>query len=187
MRTIVAVLMSLAAAGCSYLGTAEDADPADFEREAGWIAVRDVPVVLQESEEDCGAATLAMALAYWRVDASLDAVVRDCPPKPNEGIKAGALRDYAATLGLQAFLFHGTFSDFEKELSHGRPVVVGLVKPHVNGGLTHFELVVGLHPEKQLVATLDPARGWRRNGYAGFLSEWEPAGRLTLVLMKSAP
>ena len=184
MRLFAPVLISLAAAGCSYLGTAEDADPEELKREDGWIALRDIPVVLQESEEDCGAAAMAMALAHWRVEASLDSVVRDCPPKPGEGIKAGALRDYARSLGFQAFLFHGTWTDFEKELSQGRPVVVGLVKPHVDGGLTHFELVVGLHPEKQLVATLDPARGWRRNGYEGFLAEWEPAGRLTLVLMK---
>jgi ABC-type bacteriocin/lantibiotic exporter with double-glycine peptidase domain len=185
MRPVATVLISFAVAGCSYLGTAKDADPVDFERENGWIAVRDVPVLLQESEEDCGAATLAMALAHLRVPASRDTVVRNCPPEPGQGIRAGALRDYARSLGLQAFLFHGTFSDFQKELSQGRPVVVGLVKPHVAGGLTHFELVVGLHPEKELVVTLDPARGWRRNGYAGFLAEWEPAGRLTLVLMKT--
>jgi ABC-type bacteriocin/lantibiotic exporter with double-glycine peptidase domain len=187
MRAFAAVLFSLSAAGCSYLGSAEDADPSDFEREDGWIAVRDVPVVLQQSEEDCGAATMAMALAYWGVPALLDTILEACPPKSGEGIKAGALRDYARSLGFQAFLFHGTISDFEKELSRGRPVVVGLVKPHVNGGLTHFELVVGVHRDRQLVATLDPARGWRRNSTAGFLAEWEPAGRLTLVMMKSPP
>lgn len=187
MRAVVPVLISLVAAGCSYRGTAEDADPADFDREAGWIVVRDIPVILQEAEEDCGAAAMAMALAHWRVPSSLEAIVRDCPPKEGEGIRAGALRDYARSLGLQAFLFHGTFPDFEQELSRGRPVMVGLVKPHVNGGLTHFELVVGLHPEKQVVATLDPARGLRRNSYAGFVSEWEPAGRLTLVMMKPPP
>ena len=187
MRSFAVVLISLSAAGCSYLGTAENADPAEFKREDGWIVVRDVPVVLQEAEEDCGAATMAMALAHWRVPASLETVARDCPPKPGEGIKAGALRDYARSRGFHSFLFHGTWTDFEKELSQGRPVVVGLVKPHVDGSLTHFELVVGLHPEKKIVVTLDPARGWRRNDFAGFLAEWEPAGRLTLVMMKPDP
>ena len=123
MRTAVTVLIALAATGCSYLGTAEDADPAEFDREEGWITVRDVPVILQQSEEDCGAATLAMALAHWQVPACLDTVVRECPPKPGEGIKAGALRDYARSLGFEAFLFHGMFSDFETELARGRPVV----------------------------------------------------------------
>lgn len=179
--------MALASAGCSYLGTAETFDPADLDREDGWIAVQGVPVVRQKQDEDCGAAALAMALAYWRVPTSLEEVVRECPPIPKEGIKAGTLRDCARAKGLQTFLFHGAFSDLEKELSRGRPVIVGLVKPYVNGGLTHFEVVVGVHPRKEVVVTLDPAHGWRRNRYEGFLMEWEPAKRLTLVLVKPSP
>jgi len=182
---IAPLLIALVSAGCSYLGTAENFDPADLAREDGWIAVKDVPVVLQKADEDCGAAALAMALAYWRVPSSLEEVTRECPPVPGDGIKAGALRACARDKGLQSFVFHGTFADFEKELSRGRPVIVGLVKPYVNGGLTHFEVVVGIHPRKEVVVTLDPAHGWRQNDYAGFLTEWEPAGRLTLVLLKA--
>ena len=187
MGRIAAIVMALASAGCSYLGTAEDFDPANLDREDDWIAVKGVPVILQEQDEDCGAAALAMALKYWRVPASLEDVTRDCPPVPKDGIKAGALRDCAREKGLQPFLFHGAFTDFEKELSRGRPVIVGLIKPYVNGGLTHFEVVVGVHPRKELVVTLDPAHGWRRNSYEGFLMEWEPARRLTLVLLKASP
>jgi ABC-type bacteriocin/lantibiotic exporter with double-glycine peptidase domain len=185
MVKIAAVLIALASAGCSYLGTAKTFDPADLDREDGWTAVKDVPVILQKADEDCGAAALAMALAYWRVPSSLEDVARECPPVPGEGIKAGALRACARDKGLQSFVFHGTFADFERELSRGRPVIVGLVKPYVNGGLTHFEVVVGIHPRKEVVVTLDPAHGWRQNGFAGFLTEWEPAGRLTLVLLKA--
>jgi ABC-type bacteriocin/lantibiotic exporter with double-glycine peptidase domain len=185
MERIAAIIMAVASAGCSYLGTAESFDPADLEDD-GWIAVKDVPLVLQESDEDCGAAALAMALAHWGIASSLDDVARECPPVPGEGIKAGVLRACARDKGLQSFLIHGTFADFEKELSRGRPVIVGLVKPHVNGGLTHFEVVVGIHPRKEVVVTLDPAHGWRRNDFAGFLTEWEPAGRLTLVLLNAS-
>jgi ABC-type bacteriocin/lantibiotic exporter with double-glycine peptidase domain len=187
MGRIAAVLMALVSAGCSYLGTAETFDPADLEREEGWISVKSVPVVLQKEDEDCGAAALAMALAAWDIPICLEQVARECPPVPREGIRAGALRDCARNHGLQAFLVHGTFADFEQELSRGRPVIVGLIKPYVNGGLTHFEVVVGLHPRKGIVVTLDPAHGWRRNSYEGFLMEWEPAKRLTLVLLKPAP
>jgi ABC-type bacteriocin/lantibiotic exporter with double-glycine peptidase domain len=184
MGRLLIVLIGLSSAGCSYLGTAEGVDPADLDREEGWIRVEGVPVVLQRDQEDCGAAALAMALAYWKVPTSLEEVARDCPPDPGQGIKAGTLRDYARRKGLQAFLIHGNFSDLQKELSKGRPLLVGLVKPYVNGGLTHFEVVVGLHPGKEEVVTLDPARGWRKNGYAGFVTEWEPSKRLTLVLLK---
>lgn len=187
MGRLAGILAALASAGCSYLGTAESFDPAVLEREAGWIAVHDVPVILQQSDEDCGAAALAMALAHWHVPSSLEDVTRDCPPVPGEGIKAGVLRTCARDKGLQSFLVHGSFADFEKELTRGRPVIVGLVKPYVNGGLTHFEVVVGVHPRREIVVTLDPAHGWRQNGYEGFLTEWEPAGRLTLVLLKTSP
>jgi len=187
MVRIAAILTALASAGCSYLGTAESFDPADFEREAGWIAVKDVPVILQKKDEDCGAAALAMALAFWRVPSSLEEVTRKCPPVAGEGIKAGVLRACARDKGLQSFLFHGSFADFEKELSRGRPVIVGLIKPYVNGGLTHFEVVVGIHPRKEVVVTLDPAHGWRQNGYGGFLTEWESAECLTLVVLKAPP
>lgn len=187
MGRIAAIMMALMSAGCSYLGTAEDFDPAELDREDGWVTVKGVPVVRQEQDEDCGAAALAMALQYWSVPTSLEDVARECPPVPKDGIKAGALRECARSHGLQSFLFHGTFTDFEKELSRGRPVIVGLIKPYVNGGLSHFEVVVGLNPRKELVVTLDPANGWRRNSYEGFLMEWEPAKRLTLVLLKPSP
>ena len=185
MGRIAPILLALASAGCSYLGTAEGFDPADLERDDGWIAVKDVPLILQKSDEDCGAAALAMALAHWRVASSIQDVAAECPPVPGEGIKAGVLRTCARDKGLQSFLIHGTFSDLEKELSRGRPVIVGLVKPYVNGGLTHYEVVVGIHSRKETVVTLDPAHGWRRNAFTGFLTEWEPAGRLTLVLLKA--
>ncbi len=184
MGRIAAFLVGLASAGCSYLGTAEGFDPADLDRESGWIAVKQVPLLLQEAEEDCGAAALAMALRHWQVPISLEEVVRACPPEPGRGIKAGVLRDYAHSKGLRAFLFHGRLADFERELSQGRPVIVGLVKPYVNGGLTHFEVVVGIHPEKEMVVTLDPARGWARNDYSGFLAEWDPASHLTLAILR---
>ncbi|HEX7896677.1 MAG TPA: cysteine peptidase family C39 domain-containing protein, partial [Planctomycetota bacterium] len=119
MKTPLAVLMVLASAGCAYLGSAESFDPAELAREPGWIAVADVPVFLQREREDCGAAALAMALAYWRVPTSAEEVARDCPPVPGQGIKAGTLRDYARRKGLQAFLIRGTLVDVQKELSRG--------------------------------------------------------------------
>jgi hypothetical protein len=36
------------------------------------------------------------------------------------------------------------------------------------------------------VATLDPAIGWRRNSVSGFLAEWDPTGRLMLVVSPPA-
>jgi hypothetical protein len=63
---------------------------------------------------------------------------------------------------------------------------VGLVKSHTGGTVTHYELVVGIHPDRKTVVTLDPARGWRENSFEGFTAEWEPAARLMIVIFKGA-
>lgn len=180
---MVRLLPLLVLAGCSsYLGSAKTVDPAELGE--GWLLARDVPQLLQKSEEDCGAAALAMVLSHWGLPCATEEVARELPPEPGRGIKAGALRDFARRKGLSAFLIHGTFDDLRKELAQGRPLIVGLIKPHVQGGLTHFEVVVGLHPERRDVLTIDPARGWTSNSFDGFLAEWDPAKRLTLVFLK---
>ena len=87
---------------------------------------------------------------------------------------------------MKAFLFHGEVADFGKELSKDRPLVVGLVKPGVAGAVTHYEVVVAWHRERGSVVTLDPAHGWRVNTPEGFLAEWEPAGRLILLVFRES-
>jgi ABC-type bacteriocin/lantibiotic exporter with double-glycine peptidase domain len=173
-------------AGCAYTGTATDFDPAILRTESGWLAVPDVPLVRQETREDCGAAALAMVLAYWKEPASLDEIRSECAPVPERGIKAGDLRQFARKKGLHAFLFHGQTQDLVHELEQRRPILIGLVKPYVTGSFTHYEVVAGLHPERRIVVTLDPARGWRQNSIEGFLAEWEPAGRPTFVMFRSS-
>jgi hypothetical protein len=43
--------------------------------------------------------------------------------------------------------------------------------------------VVAIHPGLRKVVTLDPAAGWRENSYEGFVAEWQPAKRTTLVVL----
>ena len=179
------LLTLLLSAGCAYRGSATDFDPKELRQEAGWLIATEVPEVLQKDREDCGAAVLAMALSAWKLPTSQDEIGRACPPAPGQGIKAGALRDFARQKGLQAFVIAGEMADLEHELSKARPVIAGLVKPTSNRGLTHYELVVAFHPQRRVIVTIDPARGWRRNSIEGFRSEWEPAGRLLLVLFPS--
>ena len=49
----------------------------------------------------------------------------------------------------------------------------------------HYEVVVAIHVGQRIVVTLDPAEGYRQNSFDGFVAEWKPAARLTLVA--SAP
>lgn len=169
--------------GCSYLGTARGFDADEFGHDPNWVAVEGVPEIRQESAEDCGAAALAMVLQRWGVREDREAVLAACPPVRG-GIRAADLRAHARSKGLSAYLFHGRVEDFERELNLGRPLIVGMVKPHVRGRRHHYEVVVAWHPRKRIVVTLDPAAGWRQNELEGFLEEWESAGRLTLLVFE---
>ena len=179
-----AALAALVLAGCStYLGGSRPIDPSELAA-PGWIAVTNVPQIAQREEMDCGAAALASVLAHWKVVQGIEEVRTACPPDPERGIEAGALRDFARKKGLQAYLIEGDFKVFEKELARGRPVLVGMFKRTLGGLVTHFEVVVGYHPGRKLVATLDPSLGARVNDETGFDEEWELAKRLTLVVFR---
>lgn len=184
MRRVLPALAALLPACTTYAGSARRFDPAEFDRSPGWIAVRGVPEVRQKSREDCGAAALAMVLAHWNADATLESVVAECPPAAGRGIRAGALRDCAKRRGFSSYVLEGSLEDLRFELTRRRPVIVGLVKPHIDGMWSHYEVVVAFHPERRLVVTLDPARGWRENTVDGFVREWAAAGRLTLVVLR---
>jgi hypothetical protein len=182
----VAFALAFVLACASYTGTARDVSPAVLDDDPGWVAVRDVPYLAQQSDADCGAAAIAMVASYWTGVAAheLAAALR---PVPARGIKAGRLREFARGRGLASFLITGELDDLAHELSRGRPVLVGLVKPQRKNTLDHYEVVVGLHRARGVVISLDPAAGWRRNTIEGFLAEWQPAGRLTLIVSAASP
>lgn len=185
MRALLAVLFASASACVSYpsyVGSARPFAPEQLERESGWLAVRDVPVVRQESEIDCGAAAIAMLVGYWTTESSAR-LLAELRPVREPGLEAGRLREFARRRDLAAYLVSAQVADLERELAAGRPVLVGLVKPQLKGALTHYEVVVGFHRNKALVVTLDPAEGWRQNDLRGFLDEWKPASNLALVVV----
>ena len=183
MRGIFVAISTTLAAGCisNYAGSARRADPALLE-EPAWRAERGVPVILQESRRDCGAAALAMVLAFFGDRIPPGEIVTRCAPAPGRGIRADALRDFAKSRGFDAFCLPAGRDDLEAELDAGRPILVGLVKPQMDGALPHYEVVVGLDGAGRRIATIDPARGLTVNSWEGFAAEWEPAGRLALVV-----
>lgn len=185
MKALVAVaLLPLIAVGCGYMGSAVPFDPKELDTTPGWIAVREVPVIRQCGDEDCGPAALAMIFAYWNVFLTRDDIAASGLLVPGKGASARDLRELARREGLHSFLFHGQWEDLQNEIAAGRPVLVGLVKRTGSGAVTHYEVVVAVHPEKRLVVTHDPAQGPRKNSFAGFRQEWYPAGYLTLVFSR---
>ena len=188
MRLLLLACVLAAGSACIRVqlkaGTSREFDPKELSG-PGWIALDNTPLVLQQEETDCGAAALAMVLLRWQINTTPEMVAAACQRLPNGEITAGALRDHAKAHGLSSYVIPGNFEDLKRELSKGRPVIVGLVKILPDRVFTHFEVVAGFHPEHGRIATLDPARGWRTNDIQGFLGEWQWAGLCTIVAFPS--
>lgn len=175
------VLSCASLAGCIYSGSGEDVSLEDARSSSAWQVVEGVEEARQDGEQDCGAVVVAELLRYWGDPASVDQIRREAGAAPEKPIHAGVLRDVVRARGFAAFLVHGKIRDLRHEIRHGRPVVVGMLKPHLGDRmLAHYELVVGVHEDGQ-VMTMDPAAGFRRYPAAGFVEEWRPTGRLMLV------
>jgi ABC-type bacteriocin/lantibiotic exporter with double-glycine peptidase domain len=171
--------------GCSgYIGTARPFDPATAPKTLDWL--EGIEVVRQRHEDDCGPAALTMVLRWHERATTLDEMARECPPREGGGVTAGALQNAARAKGLKAHVVAGTIDDLREQIAKGRPVIVGLVKPHLDRARPHFEVVAGIDRDEQVVITIDPARGWTWNTYEGFLAEWEPAGRPLLIVAAAA-
>jgi ABC-type bacteriocin/lantibiotic exporter with double-glycine peptidase domain len=179
-------LLALVAACSSYRGSARDTTPAKLATEPGWVLIRDVPFVAQQTETECGAAAIGMVVSYWTKQEP-QGIVAHFRPVPDTGIAAGKLRDYARDQGLASFVIEGKLEDISREIHAGRPVLVGLSKPQTkNRVLQHYEVIVGFHPDRKLVVTLDPNLGWRQNTLDGFYREWMLAGFVTLIVSARA-
>jgi ABC-type bacteriocin/lantibiotic exporter with double-glycine peptidase domain len=149
----------------------------------GWYRATATPVVRQHQEADCGLAALAMVAGAWGRRWSVDDLGHQLPPSPR-GVKLGDLRDLARARGLEAYAIRGSAGDLASELSHGRPVVLGLVLPYDRGhNASHYEVAVAMRPGDGSVVTIDPATGqWRQRAPAVLDLEWKSAGFATLVV-----
>jgi ATP-binding cassette subfamily B protein RaxB len=149
----------------------------------GWYRAAATPVIRQRQETDCGLAALAMVAAAWGQRWSVDDLGHQLPPS-QRGVKLGDLRDLARARGLEAYAIRGTARDLATELSHGRPVVLGLLLPYDRGhNASHYEVAVAMRSGDGSVVTIDPASGqWRQRSRAVLDLEWKSAGFATLVV-----
>lgn len=180
----VAGLLLCGAVGCQlpYTGGATPVAPQQLG--SGWYHATATPVVRQHQETDCGLAALAMVAGAWGRSWPVDQLDHQLPPG-NNGVKLGALRDYARAHGLEAYAIKGTPKDLANELAHGRPVVVGLLLPFDEGhNLKHYEVAIAMRPADGTVVTIDPASGtWLSRSAKVLDLEWGHAGYAALVVV----
>ena len=127
-----------------------------------------VPVILQMSAVECGAACLAMILTYHGRDTTLTEC-RDLLGTGRDGVTAQAIVKAARSLGLRVRAFSAPLDDFK---SVPLPVIV-----HWN--FNHFVVVERWSPGR--VEIVDPGQGRRRltadefsAGFTGVLLTFEP-------------
>ena len=179
LSLIVILGMSL---GCAtYRGTASATQPSVAAQEGGWIKVPHFLLVLQEKNNDCGAAALA-AVERFRGRPVSPASIEATLGRTDNRLRAGDIESYARKSGLSSYVFFGTMTDVVHELRHGRPVIVGLAKTFAEKkAISHYEVVVGYEPKKKLVLLLDPGRGWQVDSLTGFAEEWARTKAVTIV------
>ena len=187
MRLSRAAIALVGLAACaSYSGGARSIDPARMTTEPGWIAAASTPELRQEGLRDCGAAALAMIAGRWHVLLSVDDAVAKLPA--GEKARLGDLRDLARARGLAAFAIAGDRETLVHELRLGRPVIIGLLLPYGQHHVrSHYEVVVAVSSDASEFVTIDPARGWRARSWTDLDTEWQPAGRPTLVVLGIDP
>jgi ABC-type bacteriocin/lantibiotic exporter with double-glycine peptidase domain len=182
--TLVAGVLALSASACAvgYSGPARPTTRAAVEAEAGWT-LAPAPELRQQSHSDCGPTALAMVAAHWGVE-PMRAAANVSSSGPVDNVSFARLRSAARKLGLSAYVITANAGTLTYELRHGRPVVVGLMRPYgrrANQG--HYEVVVGVQLAKGLVATIDPAAGWRVRTFDELEKEWGPARHPAMVVL----
>jgi ABC-type bacteriocin/lantibiotic exporter with double-glycine peptidase domain len=158
--------------------------------QAIWI---DVPFVAQTTD-GCGSASIAMVMQYWDRK-QRRAIAPDAEPQDIQaalfspaagGIFASSMREYFQKSGYQAFAFQGEWSDFQRELALGRPLIVGLQPGGAHGSL-HYVVVVGIDPQRNYIFMNDPAQQkMLRISQEGFEREWRATGNWTLLAVPKA-
>ena len=142
-----------------------------------------VPFVQQE-ENGCGSAALAMVMRYWEdrggtaAGETADArhIQNDLFSPVDRGIPASAMAPYLEAHGFRAIAFHGQWADLREQLAKGRPLIVCL-----DGGKALHYVVVAAWDDNA-AAVNDPAdRKLRRLDRREFEKRWKAAGNWTLL------
>ncbi len=185
----IGLVWLIALAGACRLPYAGGAKPVvATELDEQWHRAAPTPVVLQETRADCGLAALAMVAGAWGQSWTLTEL-QQALPATADGVRLGALRDYARSHGLIAYAVKGSQKDLMFELQRHRPVVLGLLLPFAKDrALAHYEVAVAIDPRDGSVVTLDPATGKHMRRSRDVLErEWRPAGYATLVVVGKGP
>ena len=140
-------------------------------------AALDVPYVAQR-KDTCGAAALAMVLAYWNAAVPHDEIARTLLEPELRGIAGSDLERFARQRGMTAIAYKGDVGQLRDFVGKGRPLIVAW---DMGKRRYHDVVVVGMG-EREVIVN-DPARGAaRRISIEEFERRWKGAGYWTLLV-----
>ena len=175
---LAAALIVPATVGCAHGGQPGSGPPAALRAQGNWTVVDGVRLQRQRARVDCGPRALAMVVERWGVDPAPALAV----DTGRTGASAADLRDRTRQMGLQAFVFSGTFADLGYEIDHERPVLLGLVRQDGRHVLTHYVVLVGHDQPRENWLLADPGEGWRVVKGADLARQWTPAGQVMMAV-----
>lgn len=121
---------------------------------------RRYPVLLQQSEMDCGAACLAMITSYYHVNISINRF-REMANVTRDGATLHSLAEAAENTGLWS---RGIRADFETLRRSAMPAIA-----HWEG----FHYIVVYRAEENCVVVADPAIGLKKYSKEEFMKGWD--------------
>ena len=147
----------------------------------------DVPFVKQP-REGCGAATVAMVIAYWQKQqgrendraGDVNYIQQALYSKQAHGIRASQLQDYFEQQGFETHVFSGDAGLLAHHVARGRPLIAAL-QPAARAPL-HYVVIAGIESDHHTVLINDPAgRKLLKVGLSNFESQWRATGHWTLL------
>ncbi len=148
------------------------------------LAPLDVPYVAQD-KDTCGAASLAMVMAYWGAPVAHETIAAALLQKELHGILGSRLAAFARARGFEALAYAGDLAHLRAYLEKGRPLIVAL---RARRGRFHNVVVIGVDAAREALIVHDPALGAARPmPIAEFDKRWAGAERWTLLVLPAPP
>ncbi len=177
-----ALVVLLGACRLAYTGGARPVEPSALDSSLRRAAP--TPRVRHVHRTHSGLGALAMVAGAWGQAWSVTELARAVPPNA-DGVRLGALRDYARGHGLDAFAIKATAADLTHELRARRPVLLGLMLPYdYHHNASHYEVAIAVNPHTGAIVSIDPATGGELERSGPVLdAEWKAAGYAALVVV----
>ena len=207
VRYCLAVMLLQLPAGCMIFSP-KDTSQKSFESHFKDFRYCAVAVTSQSKQRSCGAAALTAVLNYWKDDIAPEfsekQIVKDHPPRSEEGYPILQMREIAVSKGFAAFavtLDKDPWEQLGKFVDRGQPVICAVLLPRGryygkniplvetldrrtlmstgNESLSHYVVVIGRNYKEVLL--MDPKSGYVRVQRDAFLNFWRLENYAALV------